>query len=278
VLSQGSCFNGPLPMADRSNSTFPGLRDPIGLCATCRHARVVPSSRGSTFYLCRLAESNPRFSKYPRLPMLRCAGYESAENPEATMGAVILAAGQSRRMGRNKMLLPFATSTVLETVVTEVAACDQVHDLVVVTGHQADQIAALLGSHPLRCIFNPAYAQADMLVSIQVGLRALSTETTAALIVLGDQPRLQRQVIQRVVEAQQPNAIIIPSYQMKRGHPILIDRALWPEVLALPETATLRDFIHAHEAQIRYVVVETDSVLKDMDTPEDYAKMISHES
>jgi molybdenum cofactor cytidylyltransferase len=159
--------------------------------------------------------------------------------------------------------------------VTEVAACAQVVDWVVVTGHQADRITALLGPYPVRCVFNPAYAQADMLVSIQVGLRSLSPEATAALIVLGDQPRIQRTTVQQVITAQQAEAIIIPSYQLKRGHPILIDRALWPEVLALPETATLRDFIRAHEEQIRYVVVETDSVLKDLDTPEDYAEMIN---
>jgi molybdenum cofactor cytidylyltransferase len=264
-------------MADRSNSTLPGLRDPIGLCASCRHVHIVQSARGSTFYLCRLAESDPRFSRYPRLPVLRCAGYESAEKSTDTIGAVILAAGQSRRMGRNKMLLPFGASTVLESVVTEAAACEPVHDLVVVTGHQSNRIAALLGSYPVRCVFNPAYAQADMLVSIQVGLRALADDVTAALIVLGDQPRIQRAIIQQVSAAWQPSAISIPSYQLKRGHPILIDRALWPDVLALPQTATLRDFIRAHEQQIRYVVVETDSVLKDMDTPEDYEALINHE-
>jgi molybdenum cofactor cytidylyltransferase len=215
------------------------------------------------------------------------------------IGAIILAAGQSRRMGRNKMLLPFAASTVLETIVTEVIACAQVTDRVVVTGHQPDQIAALLGAYPVRCVFNPAYAQADMLVSIQVGLRALSAEVSAALIVLGDQPRIQRAVIERVteqsssfaeraayakhrkrrggLEAQRPQTIIIPSYQMKRGHPILIDRALWPDVLTVPETGSLRDFIRAHEDQIRYVVVETDSVLKDLDTPADYAEMINRD-
>ena len=215
------------------------------------------------------------------------------------IGAIILAAGQSRRMGRNKLLLPFAASTVLETIVTEVVACAQLVDRVVVTGYQPDQIAALLGAYPVRCAFNPAYVQADMLVSIQVGLRALSAEVGAALIVLGDQPRIQRAVIQRVTEqspsfaeraawashrkrrggikTQQPQTIIIPSYQMKRGHPILIDRTLWPEVLALPETGTLRDFIGAHADQIRYVLVETDSVLKDMDTPEDYAEMINRD-
>ncbi len=70
-------------MTDRTDSNLEGARDPIGLCATCRHTRVVQSARGSTFYLCRLAEVDPRFFKYPRLPVLRCAGYESAEEPES---------------------------------------------------------------------------------------------------------------------------------------------------------------------------------------------------
>jgi hypothetical protein len=64
-------------MTDRSISTLPGL------CATCRHARVVQSARGSTFYLCRLAEVDPRFVRYPQLPMLKCAGYESSVDNEA---------------------------------------------------------------------------------------------------------------------------------------------------------------------------------------------------
>jgi hypothetical protein len=66
-------------MTDRAEFNFAGLRDPIGLCATCRHARVVHSSHGSTFYLCQLAEVDSRFDKYPRLPVLRCAGYEPAK-------------------------------------------------------------------------------------------------------------------------------------------------------------------------------------------------------
>ena len=71
-------------MTDRADFNFPGLRDPIGLCAACRHARIVQSARGSTFYLCRLAESDPRFSRYPRLPVLRCAGYQPAVKTEDT--------------------------------------------------------------------------------------------------------------------------------------------------------------------------------------------------
>ena len=187
-----------------------------------------------------------------------------------TLGAVILAAGQSRRMGRNKMLLPYGTSTVVETIVSEVTACSAVTDVVVVTGHEPDRIAALLAPSPARCVFNPAYATAEMLVSLQVGVRALSAEMQAALIVPGDHPRLRRDVIQHVIDEYQPGALVIPSYQMKRGHPILIDRMWWADLLALPETASLREFIRAHEEHIRYVVVETDSVLKDIDTPDEY--------
>ena len=190
------------------------------------------------------------------------------------IGAVILAAGQSRRMGRNKMLLPFGASTVLETIVTEVAVCPAVTDLVVVTGHESDRIAMRLAACPVRCVFNPAYAHAEMLVSLQVGLRALATGVRAALVVPGDHPRLRRELIQRVGEAHQPGALVIPSYQMKRGHPILIDRAWWDELLALPDTATLRGFIRTHEDHIRYVVVDADSVLKDVDTPEEYSDLI----
>lgn len=65
-------------MSDQVDSNSLGLRDPIGLCADCRHARLIHSSRGSTFYLCQLSETDPRFAKYPRLPMLQCAGYEAA--------------------------------------------------------------------------------------------------------------------------------------------------------------------------------------------------------
>lgn len=69
-------------------------------------------------------------------------------------------------------------------------------------------------------------------------------------------------------------AAIIPSYRMKRGHPLLIDRALCPDVLSLSETATLRDFVGSHERYIRYVEVETESVLKDVDTADEYREVM----
>ena len=186
------------------------------------------------------------------------------------LAAIVLAAGQSRRMGRNKLFLPYAASTVIETIVATLVACEAIGDLVIVTGHEADRVAAHLAAYPVRCIFNPAYAQAEMLVSIQTGLRALPAATEAALIVLGDQPRLRRDLLQRVIDAAEPATLIIPSFEMKRGHPILIPRSLWPPILALPPAATLRDVIRANADHIRYVTFADDSVLRDIDTPEDY--------
>ena len=187
------------------------------------------------------------------------------------MAAIVLAAGQSRRMGRNKLLLPFGRSTVIETIVTEVQS-GEVNDTVVVTGYERERIEAQLARYPVRCVFNPDYARAEMLASVQVGLRALAENIEAALIVLGDQPRIQRDIIRRVIEAYRPGALIIPSFERRRGHPILLDRSIWPDVLAAPIEATLRDVINAHAECIRYVEVESDSVLRDIDTPDDYAQ------
>jgi hypothetical protein len=70
-------------MNDQSEMALFGRRDPIGLCAACRHARVVRSARGSTFYLCQLSAVDVRFARYPHLPIVKCAGYEASANDEA---------------------------------------------------------------------------------------------------------------------------------------------------------------------------------------------------
>jgi molybdenum cofactor cytidylyltransferase len=198
-------------------------------------------------------------------------------NEKYAIGAIILAAGQSKRMGRNKMLLPFGGSTVIQTIVSEVAATSA-RDVVVVTGYESEKIAAALQHYPARCILNPDYAQTEMIVSIQVGLRAINDRLQAALIVLGDQPRIRHDIVQRVIAACEPEMLIVPSYQHQRGHPILIDRSLWNDILTLPPTSTLRDFIRLHEDRIRYVEVDSDSVLRDVDTPEDYQELIHEET
>lgn len=195
----------------------------------------------------------------------------------AMISAIVPAAGLSSRMGGPlpKPLLPWGASTVIETVVNTLLAAG-VADVIVVTGHQRAAIEAALAGHghAVRCVHNPAYAGGEMLSSIQAGLAAADPASAGALLALADQPQMQLAVVQQVLRAFDDSggqALVIPSHATRRGHPILLPRRLWDEVLALPAGATLRTAIQRHAAAIRYVEVDTPSVLADLDTPEQYA-------
>jgi molybdenum cofactor cytidylyltransferase len=192
------------------------------------------------------------------------------------IGAVVLAAGQSRRMGRPKLCLPWGKTTILGHVIDTLAAAG-LDEIVVVTGAARQEVEAAMAAQreriPLHVVHNLAYMQTEMLGSIQTGLRAFSDRVEAALIVLGDQPQVQERTVKLVLAAYKNHqaGLVIPSYNQRRGHPWLAARHLWPSLLALTPTQTPRDFLHLHAAEILYVPVEDDSILKDVDTPEEYA-------
>lgn len=188
------------------------------------------------------------------------------------VSALVLAAGQSRRMGRPKMTLPWGKTTVIGRVVLNLMEAG-LQEIVVVTGGDRQAVEAALRDLPVCLVFNPDHAAGEMLSSVQVGLRALSAQARAALIVLGDQPMVPPQVIRAVAAHDLLQArLVIPSYQRRRGHPWLLRRDLWPEVLALQPPQTLRDFLDAHAAEIYYLNVGTEAVIQDLDTPADYEK------
>lgn len=185
---------------------------------------------------------------------------------------IVLAAGLSSRMGTMKVLLPWREGeTILDSVLKEVRRVEH-SEVLVITGHEADAVDAIAKQHHVRTIHNPDYAVGDMLSSLKVGLYAMPAGVRAALIVLGDQPLLKWQTVHAVIAAYQEGKgrIIAPSYRMRRGHPILIDRIYWDEILALPPHGAPRDVINRHADAIHYVVVEDDSILIDVDTPEQY--------
>lgn len=189
------------------------------------------------------------------------------------IAAVVLAAGQSKRMGSPKMILPWGDTTVIGRVIAVLQEAG-VAEICVVTGGAHEQVETALEGVGVRMVFNPRFEQDEMAFSLQVGLANLSVRARAALVVLGDQPQIQPQVVCTIMqeyEAQQAS-LVVPSYQMRRGHPWLIDRALWPEVMALQSPRTLRDVLTALPERILYVPVDTDSVLRDLDTPEDYGR------
>jgi molybdenum cofactor cytidylyltransferase len=202
-----------------------------------------------------------------------------------SMAAIILAAGQSKRMGQPKMLLPWGKTTVLGQVVAVLAEALNtpksgdfgVQEIVVVTGGAREEVKGLVSQlarkFPVRCVHNPAHEAGEMLSSLQCGLAALGPEVKSTLVALGDQPQVSLSAARKVVRASEsPGArLVIPSFQMKRGHPWVVIRSLWPEILALRSPQTMRDFLNAHAGEIVYV--ETDeSVLKDLDTPAEYLR------
>jgi CTP:molybdopterin cytidylyltransferase MocA len=113
-----------------------------------------------------------------------------------------------------------------------------------------------------------------MLSSIQLGLHLKMREASAALICLGDQPQVDERSVRSVCNAflSSKPQIVVPSYQMQRGHPWLVARPLWDEIIAMKPPKTPRDFLKKHANKIHYVIADSPNVLADLDTPEDYIK------
>lgn len=187
------------------------------------------------------------------------------------IGAVILAAGQSRRMGQPKMVLPWGETTVIARV-AEVLLEAGLAEVIVVTGGSYTEVETALQHLQVQTIFNPQYTNNNMLRSLQVGLGMHHENIQATLVALGDQPQIEVDTVRALAEAYQETGppLIVPSFQNRRGHPWLVSRSLWPAVFALPAPATLRDFLNQHRDQIHYLTVTTPSILKDLDTPAEY--------
>ena len=113
-----------------------------------------------------------------------------------------------------------------------------------------------------------------MISSIQAGLQAIPAIVEAAIIGLGDQPQVQEKTIRAIVSAyeQTRSPLVVPSFNNQRGHPWLVDRSLWPEILSLPASATSRQFLSAHASHVEYVPADH-SILQDLDTPADYERL-----
>lgn len=186
--------------------------------------------------------------------------------------ALILAAGQSTRMGQPKMLLPWGATTIIERVIAVYRQAGA-QEVLVVTGGAREPVEALVEQQKARSVYNRAYATQEMLGSIQCGLRVLAEEAYgAALIGLGDQPQIEAGSVRLVLEAyaRTKSPLVVPSFQMRRGHPWLVARELWPELLAMHAEETPRDFLNRHAREIFYVTIETPDILADLDTPEEY--------
>jgi molybdenum cofactor cytidylyltransferase len=195
--------------------------------------------------------------------------------------AVILAAGMSTRMGQPKMLLPWGNENVLTHVIS-VFKNAGVDDILVVTGGAREQVENLVEGLNVKTIHNSEYSNGEMLASIQCGIKFLTPlplspgarGVEGMLIGLGDQPQVQERSVRMVCDAfrESKSNLVIPSYQMRRGHPWLAAQPLWDELLKMKSPQSPRDFLNAHADEIHYVDVDDPTILADLDTPSDYKK------
>jgi molybdenum cofactor cytidylyltransferase len=196
------------------------------------------------------------------------------------VSAVVLAAGESRRMGQPKMVLPWGELTVIGHVVHTLASAGLREVVVVSGGHRQGLEDALRGlsiSVPLRLVHNPDYVSGEMLSSLKTGIAAMSARVQGILVALGDQPQIQVEIVRKVCHAFETGdfSLVVPSFQMRRGHPWIIDRGLWPVVVNMRPPVTLRDFLRHHVHLIHHVVVDNRSILQDLDTPDQYREALS---
>jgi molybdenum cofactor cytidylyltransferase len=187
------------------------------------------------------------------------------------VAAIVLAAGASSRMGQPKHVLPWGKSTIIGQIIYVLSQAN-LDEILVVVGETKDIIESALRDYTIRVVVNTSSVKGEMLSSAQAGLRVLSPNIDAALITLGDQPFIQLDVVQLIINTyfHTSCSLVIPSYKMQRGHPWLVDKSLWGEILKLDIRHSLRDFLNANQAKIKYVDVNTDSILLDLDTPSDY--------
>jgi molybdenum cofactor cytidylyltransferase len=184
------------------------------------------------------------------------------------VAVVILAAGKSRRMGVNKLLLKLGEITVLDRVLSSIEA-SRVEESYVVLGHRPEDLKPLIESHAAEAVLNPDYEE-GMTSSFKAGLIRVSVD--AAFLCLGDQAVLDPVLMDRMIDAMEadPESLLVsPVYEGRRGHPVLFRRALFPEILSLGRGKTLKDVVEGHGD--RHLELEGDVwCTLDMDTPEDY--------
>ncbi len=183
---------------------------------------------------------------------------------------IILAAGRSSRMGRIKQLLDFEGRTMLEQIMNN-ALESSLNRVIVVLGHAADQIRNVVSFDRVQVIINDRYDQ-GISTSLQAGLAGVRDDEAGAVFILGDQPLVGSEVINKLVKAyQQKRApLVIPFCRGERGNPVLVDRALFSRLKTLTGDIGARALFEEYANRIKKVEIEDTGILFDLDTWDDY--------
>ena len=192
------------------------------------------------------------------------------------IAAIILAAGRSSRMGRNKLLLDLAGKPILCHAVDQALGAG-LSEVVVVSGHQASKVRETLGDRAVKVVEAREH-KLGMSASLKAGIRALGPKCDAALVMLGDMPQVSAPLIRSLIAAYNPlegRSIVVPTVDGKRGNPVLFDRRYFEEMLALEGDVGARHLIGTHDDQVAEVAVDDPAVFTDVDTPEAYDQLLA---
>jgi molybdenum cofactor cytidylyltransferase len=193
------------------------------------------------------------------------------------ISAIVLAAGESRRMGQTKQLLEWRGKTILQGVLNNILG-SRVEELILVLGHEADRILKVVDTGGVKVVVNENYRE-GMIASLRHGLEALSEESEAFFIVLADQPGVGPGIFNRMVDEfrriRPRKNILLPTFLGRRGHPALFSVKYRQEAFRLKGDVGFRQVLLEHPEDILTVEIDTDSILQDIDTPDDYRKQLT---
>ena len=189
--------------------------------------------------------------------------------------SIILAAGESKRMGSPKMLLMFNGRTMIENVLENVSD-SEIINILVVLGSDREILTEVVEKFNVKHCFNDNYIE-GMLSSVQCGFRNLPSDFEAVMIFQGDQPLITSMIINKVIEAYRltGKGIVIPVYKKRRGHPLLISRKYSEEIKKLDAREGLRSLAYRFPDDVLEVETDDPGILKDIDTYEEYWKEIN---
>jgi molybdenum cofactor cytidylyltransferase len=192
------------------------------------------------------------------------------------ISGILLAAGESTRMeGAFKPLLPWGSGTVIDACVKSLRD-SRLSQIIVVLGHREAEIRSRLAGSAVEFAINPDY-KLGMLSSIKTALSQLSPQSTAVLIALVDQPMVGTEIINQLIDVYEKGdkRIVLPVYEGKHGHPIIISRDFEEECMLLKDSSRegLRTVINAHRDEVLEVPVSSAAVIEDIDRPGDYERL-----
>jgi molybdenum cofactor cytidylyltransferase len=188
---------------------------------------------------------------------------------------IILSAGESKRMGKPKLMLPLGKSTILGQTIDNFLN-SKVNEVIVVVGDRADEIASLIANSPVKIAVNPVYRQ-GISTSIAAGLSLTGDKTRAVMLALADQPFIDTQTINHLIEAFSTHnkGMAIPVYQGRRGHPVIFAIKYKEELSGLKGDIGGRQIIDRHPDDILEVAVNCKGINLDIDTCDDYQQCIT---